>query len=290
VTNLHTWSLLNTHAFTNAGKIVSGFANDSVVDGAATADMTVTTNAHLILENTTGDQTKLLFTFASGPRGGLRSDVGGNLNWHTYGGGCHQFWNSLDTSLPAMVVRGGQVGIGIVPGSLPNEMLEIAGGAILMNAIGAPSAISGGAKLYARDNSGTTEMFVLDDAGNETQISPHAMDGPAWLYDPDDPFPHVVREANHYLGLVRYTNLSRQSALLQKILLGIDVTALAPEQRTVSFSETFQEHNLRLPADSAFVVRSWPKQATPGPTHGTNVSPVRVLKPVPQWLKDRGVN
>jgi hypothetical protein len=290
LTNLHTWSLLNTHAFTNSGKIVAAFANDSVADGAATADMTVATNAHLILENTSGDQTKILFTFAGGPRGGVRSDLSGNLNWHSYGAGCHQFWNSLDTSVPTMVLRGGKVGIGVGSGSLPNEMLEVANGALLMDAISAPSAILGGAKLYARDNGGTTEMFVLDDAGNETQISPHAMDGPPWLYDPDDPFPHVVREANHYLGIVRYTNLSRQSALLQKLLLGMDLTSLAPEQRTVFFTESFQEHNFRLPAESAFVVRAWPKPAGPEPVIGTNVPTIRVTKPVPQWLKTRGVN
>lgn len=65
------------------------------------------------------------------------------------------------------------------------------------------------ARIYAKDVSGTAEIFVLDEAGNETQISPHRMDGPAWLYDLDDPLPLVSWEAQHYLGVVRYVNRSR---------------------------------------------------------------------------------
>jgi hypothetical protein len=113
------------------------------------------------------------------------------------------------------------------------------------------------------------------------------MDGPGWLYDTDDPFPHVVREANHYLGVVRYTNLSRQAALVQKLLLGLDLAVLTPEQRTVTYTETFPEHNQRVPAESAFVLRAWPKHALPA---GMNAPGARVPKLIPQWLKERGVN
>jgi len=240
-----------------AGRLLGNLVNDSAVSGAGTADMTILSNAHLVLDNPTGDQTKILFTFASGTRGGFRSDLGGSLNLHAYGGGYHQFWNSLDTSLPAMVIRGGQVGIGTTAGSLPNEMLEIGGGAILMNAISTPSLSSGGAKLYARDNSGTTEMFVLDDAANETQISAHAMDAPQWLYDADDPFPRVVRDINHFLGVVRYTNESRLAKLQEIVLAGGSLGGLTADQKKIVHQETFEQHNTRVGPENPLVRQDW---------------------------------
>ena len=37
------------------------------------------------------------------------------------------------------------------------------------------------AKIYAKEVAGSAEMFVLDEGGNETQISPHNPDG-EWQY------------------------------------------------------------------------------------------------------------
>ena len=135
-------------------------------------------------------------------------------------------------------------------------------------------------------------MFVLDDAGNETQISPHAMDAPAWLYDPEDPFPHVIREINHYLGVVRYTNLSRQSNLLQRLLLGEDLAELGPNVKTITYTESFPDHNARLKLlpSAELVVRSWPKAPIDSTPQGTNVVRRIAPKAIPQWLKDRGVS
>lgn len=73
---------------------------------------------------------------------------------------------------------------------------------------GTPSANS--VRIYGKDVAGTAEVFVLDEAGNETQISPHSTTGPASLYDADEPFPHVTFEANYYLGMVRYVNVTRK--------------------------------------------------------------------------------
>ncbi len=83
-----------------------------------------------------------------------------------------------------------------------------------------PQVASGGtpgsnaARVYSKDVAGTAEVHVLDEAGTETQISPHAADGPAWLYDLEDPMPHVLCERNHYLGIARWTNFSRLVRLL----------------------------------------------------------------------------
>lgn len=87
-----------------------------------------------------------------------------------------------------------------------------------------PTGTSAGIK----SNAGELQSF--DSAGNLTTISPHAMDGPASLYDADEPYPQVSREANAYLGSVRYVNATRQRA----------------GRAGWEHIETFAEHNTRL--------------------------------------------
>lgn len=87
------------------------------------------------------------------------------------------------------------------------EFVQIADG-------GTPS--SNAARIYAKDNGGTAEIYVKDEAGNETQISPHAANVP-FAPDLSDPFPHVVHERNAYVGVERFINVSRLAYLLQAI-------------------------------------------------------------------------
>lgn len=94
------------------------------------------------------------------------------------------------------------------------EFVQIADG-------GTPSSNS--ARIYAKDNGGTAEIFVKDEAGNETQISPHAATAP-FAPDLSDPFPHVVHERNAYVGVERFINVSRLAYLLQ---------AMFPHERIV---------------------------------------------------------
>jgi hypothetical protein len=108
------------------------------------------------------------------------------------------------------------------------------------------SAASDSARIYAKNNGGTAEIFVKDEGGTETQISAHAFDGPAWLYDDDDPFPRVVKEANYYVGWVRYINESRRAKLLEMLLSGEDMSGLSAEQKKVMHVEKFTDHNSRL--------------------------------------------
>lgn len=124
----------------------------------------------------------------------------------------------------------------------------------------APSAIGSSAQLYSKDVSGTTEAFVMDEAGNETQLSCHRMDGPAWLYDADDPFPRVLYDANYYLGQVRYTNESRKAVLLELMLTDpAALAALPADAKKLTHQETFAEHNARLglTGEKALTVRDW---------------------------------
>jgi hypothetical protein len=128
------------------------------------------------------------------------------------------------------------------------ELAQIASG-------GTPASNS--ARIYAKDVAGTAELFVKDEAGNETQISPHAMDGPASFYDGGPTVPYVVKESNQYLGYVRYSNVFRACKLLEDFLKAVkagktyaqvqaQIQAVPLAGLDLAYQETFATHNTRL--------------------------------------------
>ena len=96
---------------------------------------------------------------------------------------------------------------------------------------GTPSSNS--ARIYSKDVSGTAEIFVMDEAGNETQISPHNTNAPEALID--SAFDEVGYTANYYTGIITYTNKRRQIS----------------GRPDAQFIETFEEHNARTGASLA---------------------------------------
>ena len=100
-------------------------------------------------------------------------------------------------------------------------------------------------QLYAEDVSTSSELRVRDEAGNVTTLSPHAKDAPDSLYDQGKGVDEMHRVANHYLGVITFTNVDRRNALLQKQLNGEEL----PEDRTFTVTETFAEYNARTGAD-----------------------------------------
>lgn len=120
-----------------------------------------------------------------------------------------------------------------------------------------PSGLSNVAGIFASDVGGTTELHTFDEAGNETQQTPHASDAPEWMYDPEDGMPMIVKEVQHFLGYVRYTNMTRQARLAG--MTDAEKSALAPAGRTCVFRESFEEHNGRLSkqGDEALVKLDW---------------------------------
>jgi hypothetical protein len=131
-------------------------------------------------------------------------------------------------------------GTGIIAANGIIEFPQVAAG-------GTPATNS--ARLYAKDVAGTAEIFVKDEAGNETQISPHAFDAPASLYDTADEFPHVIKEINFFVGKVRYLNVSRFIRMLQLLLNStntlVQLQALPVGQRQLFIVEDFATHNTR---------------------------------------------
>ena len=112
-----------------------------------------------------------------------------------------------------------------------------------------PSADGNGGYIFNKDVTGgfgAKQMCVMDSAGNITAISPHADDAPEWLYDwdIDRMAPKIIREINHYAGIIRYTNHTRQARLLERLLnrWPAPIDALS---RKVIHEETFEEYNVR---------------------------------------------
>jgi hypothetical protein len=120
-------------------------------------------------------------------------------------------------------------------------------------AIGTPPG--GAAEIRAKDVAGTTQLVVINDAGTETQISPHAKDAPAWLYDAADADPLVVREDQPYLGRIKWTNASRRDRLTQRLINGENLTALPAQARTIIAEETYAEYQARTGA--VMLKRDW---------------------------------
>jgi len=128
-----------------------------------------------------------------------------------------------------------------------------------------PSAVPGYAQLYAATNAGVTELYVQGDDGTETQISPHADDAPATLYDlaAGDMKEIVWREVNPFLtnGRVSFINMRRMARITELntrailYLAGnnnsgmsnalVKLKDMSPAQRQVLMTETFPEYNSR---------------------------------------------
>lgn len=158
--------------------------------------------------------------------------------------------------------------------------------------LGSPA--SGRARIGVKDVAGTAEVFVKDEAGNETQISPHNHTAPASFVDAA--FDEVGFSANVYTGVVVYTNRQRQRA----------------GRPDFQFVETFAQHNARLGLTGAVALvqldwatvqqghvtaaqarhdawaarkTAWEANAANGGKPFTEEEPaLYVAKPVPSWL------
>ena len=65
--------------------------------------------------------------------------------------------------------------------SVNSDGVNVSGVVVCENQAGDPSAVADSSILYAKDDGGSSEMYVLDEAGNSTKISPHN-DQNEWEY------------------------------------------------------------------------------------------------------------
>lgn len=107
---------------------------------------------------------------------------------------------------------------------------------VLTQASGNPTGMPGDTcGIFGKNVTTTCELFAIDEAGNVTQLSAHATDGPDWLYDFDQPHPDRVEcSENVYTGTKEWVNTSRKARLLERLLAGEDISLLPREQRTVT--------------------------------------------------------
>lgn len=109
---------------------------------------------------------------------------------------------------------------------------------------GAGTKPSAGAGLYGtHDVNNQMILKVFDENGNDNQVTAHAQDAPDWLYDVDDGLPMIVKETQHFLGYVRYTNQTRAARLAA--MTDAEKQQLPSTQRTCIAKETFAEHEAR---------------------------------------------
>jgi hypothetical protein len=138
---------------------------------------------------------------------------------------------------------------------------------VLQNGTAPGSSPSNRVAIYSNDSSmmgpASAELFVRNESGMETQLSRHAFDCPEWLIDADDPLPQVDRERNVYAGVIRFTNRSRQSKLIDDMFAGNAMPA-DPLALQCVVCETFDEYNARrgLTGDAAWVVEDWDASET----------------------------
>jgi hypothetical protein len=167
------------------------------------------------------------------------------------------------------VRNNGNIGIGTMNfGTNASGVIGIA------NATAPTTAPADMVQLYAKDDAGSSALYVRNEANTETILSPHAADAPNSLYDRPPGVEEMHRSANYYLGTIVFTNVDRRNALLQKQLNGEEL----PEDRTFTVTETFAEYNARTGAN--LQVEDW--DANQQAMADANESYVK--KPKPDWL------
>lgn len=175
----------------------------------------------------------------------------------------------------------------LVDGANSFAFLPSGGGPVLACGAGTdPTGIdSASAGVYAKVVTGTTELRTFDGAGNLNTITPHAMDGPDWLYDEDDPLPQVSREENVYVGIIRWTNHSRKARLLERLLAGEDLSKLPEHKRR--FVHVARRPRRSWDDDQQELVKRRQEEIDRqrGAVRAKVLAPY-VPKPCPDWLVD----
>lgn len=77
-----------------------------------------------------------------------------------------------------------------------------------------PSTVTDSGFLFAKDVAGTAEVFVMDEGGTATQISPHSRTSPGRAVDAGNGLPVVIHHRNDFVGIEEWIHLS---ALARKV-------------------------------------------------------------------------
>lgn len=132
---------------------------------------------------------------------------------------------------------------------------------IAMGAGTAPStAPASVAQIWAEDMSGTTELRVMDSAGNVTTISPHDADGPAGIYTKVPGIEPVVGYRSIF-GKITWVNLAGNAASIEETFQEYNVRrALAPGHIDLVPADWDEHERLRVEAAEADILK-WESEA-----------------------------
>jgi len=150
----------------------------------------------------------------------------------------------------------------------------------------APTPAAGSAYVYAK-TSGTTELWVMDSAGNETQISPHARatsPAPASV-DAGDKTPIVIHHRNLFTGEQEWLHLSAMARKLEQLTGEKFVFRQAMDPADVKDWAALKESaRARIEAEHAAALAAWQSNTNankgPRPTKRELVN-----EPRPSFLK-----
>ena len=114
------------------------------------------------------------------------------------------------------------------------------GGVFIKPVAAEPTPPTNYAGIYVTDG-GTAELYTVDEAGNETLQTPHAVDAPAAIYDETPGIECVQKQQNRYMDRIVWLNETRRDKYLEMQIDGQSVVGL-PKFRIV---ETIDDYNAR---------------------------------------------
>ena len=152
-----------------------------------------------------------------------------------------------------------------------------------------PSSSATLGMIYAKTNAGTTEVFVMDGAGNVTQISPHARAAsPAPPELDTDAQPIVIHHANLFLGTEEFLHLSALAKEVEKIsgkkfLFQRQLDPARKRDWATEETAIEQRHATERAADLERL-SAWQSNTNQNKGPQPPVRPAYVKRPKPAWL------
>lgn len=122
-------------------------------------------------------------------------------------------------------------------------------------------------RVYAKDSGGTSEAYMMDEAGNESLQTPHPDDAPVNMEDRQDGLQdEFAKNINYYIGKVEWINITRLARFNQRLLNNTNwlnsigetnLAAMSNARRRVYLIEDFSTYNTRTGTTNPLVQLTW---------------------------------
>ena len=142
---------------------------------------------------------------------------------------------------------------------------------------------SNSAAIYGNDNSGTVEMYAIDEANNVAQLTPHPNTFLATL-DVSFELPWAHHTKNNYLGKEIHVDMYGAVKAVEDLLVAAGTPKTLIHVEALSDSEKRDWYD-----DQQAKKTAWDVLRANDLTDGMADMGAFTLKHPPQWLQDRGV-